>query len=234
MGGMGLQTAVYILTYLGACIYNINNNEYILRTDFLILKEHWRYLCLHLHLKLHVCLLSHFSCIQLFVTPWTVAHLAPLSVGFSRQEYCSGLPFPSPGDLPDSGLEPSSLASPVSSGGLFTTSATWEFLHLYPHLLLSHLRSHGILSIPLSSLSQKSSVVPQLPFENSCLGPVVTQLNSHSKEVHQEQIALENQLEQPCPVTMLRPPSRFLSQWVTSSAKIFPLNVSFLLLVIDV
>ena len=46
--------------------------------------------------------LSH---IQLFATPWTVAHQAPLSMGFSRQEYWSGLPFPSPGDLPDPGME---------------------------------------------------------------------------------------------------------------------------------
>ena len=43
-----------------------------------------------------------------FATPWTVAHQAPLSMGFSRQEYWSGLPFPSPGDLPDSGIEPRS------------------------------------------------------------------------------------------------------------------------------
>ena len=51
--------------------------------------------------------LSH---IQLFATPWTVAYQSPLSMGFSRQEYWSGLPFPSPGDLPDSGIEPGSRA----------------------------------------------------------------------------------------------------------------------------
>ena len=50
-------------------------------------------------------LLSH---VQLFATPWTVAHQAPLFLGFSRQEYWSGLPFPSPGDLPDPGIEPGS------------------------------------------------------------------------------------------------------------------------------
>ena len=43
---------------------------------------------------------------QLFATPWTVTYQAPLSMGFSRQEYWSGLPFPSPGDLPDAGIEP--------------------------------------------------------------------------------------------------------------------------------
>ena len=46
------------------------------------------------------------SCVQLFLTPWTVAYQAPPSMGFSRQEYWSGLPFPSPGDLPDQGLNP--------------------------------------------------------------------------------------------------------------------------------
>ena len=59
--------------------------------------------------------LSH---VQLSVTPWTVAHQAPLSMGFSRQEYCSGLPFPSPGDHTNPGMEPE---SPALAGGFFTT-----------------------------------------------------------------------------------------------------------------
>ena len=54
--------------------------------------------------------MKSFSHVQLFVTPWTIAHQAPPSMGFSRQEYWSGLPFPSPGDLPDSGIEPRSPA----------------------------------------------------------------------------------------------------------------------------
>ena len=54
-----------------------------------------------------VKLLSH---VRLFVTPWTVACQAPLSMGFSRQKYWSGLPFPSPGDLPDPGIKPGSPA----------------------------------------------------------------------------------------------------------------------------
>ena len=53
-----------------------------------------------------------------FVTPWTVAHQAPLSMGFPRQEYWSGVPLPSPGDLPDPGLQPE---SPVLAYGFFTT-----------------------------------------------------------------------------------------------------------------
>ena len=49
-------------------------------------------------------------CVQLFVTPWTIAYQAPQSMEFSRQEYWSGLPFPSPGDLPNTGIEPGSPA----------------------------------------------------------------------------------------------------------------------------
>ena len=58
-------------------------------------------------------MLSHFSCICLFMTLWTVARQAPLSMGSSRQEYCSGLPCPPPGDLPDPGIKPKSFKSPV-------------------------------------------------------------------------------------------------------------------------
>ena len=67
-----------------------------------------------------------FSCVQLFVTLWTVAHKAPLSMGFSRQEYWSGLPCPPPADLPDPGIESPSLVSPELAGGFFTSSVTWE------------------------------------------------------------------------------------------------------------
>ena len=49
--------------------------------------------------------MKSLSCVRLFATPWAVAHQAPPSMGFSRQEYWSGLPFPSPGDLPDPGIK---------------------------------------------------------------------------------------------------------------------------------
>ena len=52
--------------------------------------------------------MKSLSRVRLFATPWTVAYQAPLSMGFSRQEYWSGLPFPFPGDLPDPGIEPGS------------------------------------------------------------------------------------------------------------------------------
>ena len=56
------------------------------------------------------------------VTPWTIAHQTPLSMGFSRQEFWSGLPFPSPRTLPDPGIEPMSFASLAPTGGFFFTT----------------------------------------------------------------------------------------------------------------
>ena len=72
-----------------------------------------------------MCLRSRFSCAQLFVTPWTAALQTPLFMGFSRQEYWSGLPWPPLRDLPDPGIETMSLTSPTLAGGPFF-SATWE------------------------------------------------------------------------------------------------------------
>ena len=64
------------------------------------------------------------------MAPWTVARQASLPMEFSKQEYWSGVPFPTPRDLPDPGIEPSSLESPALAGGFFTTSTTWEALCL--------------------------------------------------------------------------------------------------------
>ena len=76
------------------------------------------------------CVLSCFSHVQLFATQWTIARQALLSVGFSRHEYWSGLPCPSPGDLPNSGTEPMSLTSPSLAGMFFTIvppgKPSWE------------------------------------------------------------------------------------------------------------
>ena len=70
-------------------------------------------------------MLGHFNGIQLFVTLWTVAQQAPLSMGFSRQEYWSGLPCPPPGDIPNPGIKPASYLSCIA-GGIITTWAAWE------------------------------------------------------------------------------------------------------------
>ena len=77
---------------------------------------------------IHLCVLSRFSHVQLFVTLLTVAHQAPLPMGFSRQEYRSGSPCPPPGDLPEAGIEPESPMALALAGRFFTTSAVWEAL----------------------------------------------------------------------------------------------------------
>ena len=96
--------------------------------------------------------------VLLFAIPWTVAHQAPLSIGFPRQEYWSGLPFSSPGDLSDSGIEPT---SPALAGRFFTNEPSGK-----PHLVLL-----------LSSKSAVCLLVTQLPF--SLLFPFL-----HSSSLH--------------------------------------------------
>ena len=73
-----------------------------------------------------LCVCCYFCHIRLYVTLWTVAHEAPLSMGFSWQEYWSGLPYPPPGDCSGLGIKPASFMSLASSGWFFTTSTTWE------------------------------------------------------------------------------------------------------------
>ena len=82
------------------------------------------------------------SRVRLFMTPGTCQ--APLSMGFPRQEYWTGLPFPTPGDLPDPGIKPASLVSPALAGGFFTTIAAWEAI-----LRMNELNS--LLPFPLLS-----------------------------------------------------------------------------------
>ena len=72
------------------------------------------------------CVWSRFSSVRLCVILWSVSHQAHLCMGFPRQEYWSGLPFPTPGDFPDPGIEPAYLTSPAFVGLFFTTSTTWE------------------------------------------------------------------------------------------------------------
>ena len=91
---------VYIYIYVYMCIYIYIYIYTYTHTQLFIL--YWL-----------VCLVAK-SCLTL-VTPWTVARQAPLSMGFSRQAYWSGLPFPSPGDLPDPGIEPRSPALQADS-----------------------------------------------------------------------------------------------------------------------
>ena len=83
-------------------------------------------------------MLSRFSGIWLFVTLWAVVGQIFLSMGFTRQKYWSGLPFPPLGDLPDPGIKPTTLTSPALAGRFFTTSAIWEALKRVSCSVMSH------------------------------------------------------------------------------------------------
>ena len=97
-----------------------------------------------------------------FVTPWTISHQVPLSMGFSRQEYWSKLLFPSPGDLPNLGIQPVSPVSPALAGGFFATEPPgkshkkeWDiyiYIYIYTtfvsiHLLMDTLHNHVLVII---------------------------------------------------------------------------------------
>ena len=99
-------------TLLGLSLLHSGLNTALLKHHFL--QAHPRTHSTGDHLC--VCMLSHFSCVQLFAIPWTVARQAPLSMGVSRQEYWSGLSCPPPEDLPDAGIKPPSLMSPALAG----------------------------------------------------------------------------------------------------------------------
>ena len=98
---------------------------------------------------LHVCMLSCQNGVQLFTTLWTVAHQAPLSMGFSRQEHWSGLPGSPPGDLSNPGIKPTSLMSPALAAGFFTTNATWE-----AQAFLNYTQFYGLLNDIQVSMSR--------------------------------------------------------------------------------
>ena len=83
-----------------------------------------------------MCVPSHFRHVQLFATPWTAAFQAPVSIGFSRQEYWSGLPLPPPENLPNPRDWTHVSVSPALAGGFFTISATWSLQILDPFLSL--------------------------------------------------------------------------------------------------
>ena len=100
----------------------------------------------------HISLCCLFSCVQLFVTPWTLAHKAPLSMGFSWQEHWSGLPFPPPGGLPQSGIKPTFSAL---AGGFFTTEPPGTPV-LYMCVLVA--QSRPTLSNPTACSPPGSSV----------------------------------------------------------------------------
>ena len=88
---------------------------------------------------IYMCMLSRFSYVVLFATLWTVAHQAPLFMGFSRHETWGGLPWPPAGDLPNSGIETASLMSPALAGRFFfffflPLAPPWKPLYIHTYI----------------------------------------------------------------------------------------------------
>ena len=116
---------------------------------------------------IYACLCAwSLSCVPLFATLWIVAHQASLSVGFSRQEYWkhwSGLPCPTPGDLPDSGIEPKCPVSPALAGTFFTTvpsgkSHIYVYIH-YIYTLYIYIQSMGSQRVRYSWVAELDSYI---------------------------------------------------------------------------
>ena len=97
------------------------------------------------------CMLSH---VHFFATSWTVAHKSPRSMGFSGQEYRSGLPFPSQGDFPDPGIEPACLSSSALAGEFFTYSSTVS-ISLFLHFLVIPIQLSITMDLPILETSYK-------------------------------------------------------------------------------
>ena len=114
-----------------------------------------------------MCAKSLQSC-QLFVTLQTVAHQASLSMGFSWQKYWNGLPFPPPGNLPNSGIEPTSLIFPALAGRFFATSATWEAHSSKEIVFTSYEKAVRVPSITLRTTSKllRNCIQPFQPLEH--------------------------------------------------------------------
>ena len=113
-----------------------------------------------------LCTLHHFSRVQLLVTLWTAAHQAPLSMGFSRQEYWSGLPCPPPEDLPDPGIEPGSPALQVVSVLCGSLGKLWFVLET-------------LIKNQLSQVYPLASGVAELPWcflDGSCISPIAVSI----------------------------------------------------------
>ena len=121
-------------------------NEWLIYT----LKKITDALFLFTPMLLFAAAVESLSCVQLFATSRTVALQAPLSMGFPRQEGWSGLPFPSPGDLPDPGIEP---MSPALAGGFLTTEPPGKPLYSYTYNLFSRVHIFSLIAFIGNSLS---------------------------------------------------------------------------------
>ena len=145
----------------------MNNNKKNLRHTITVLT--------YIHIESEKVNVKSLSGVKLFAIPWTVAYQASLSMGFSRQEYRSGLPFPSPGDLPDPGIEP---RSPTLQTDAFILWATREaHIHIEIHLnseqsSKQQLNDIGIISTStpyITKILVKGMKEDLFPTRNYCL-----------------------------------------------------------------
>ena len=131
-----------------------------------------------------LCMLSHFHCVRLSETLRTVARQAPLSIGFSRQEYWIGQPCPSPEDLPNPGMNPVSFMSPALAGGFITSGLR----HLET---LSLTKQSASQSIPPGIGGEQWRMV-ESPFKER----VDMEMGSHALcQTHQDVLSLGSDLE---------------------------------------
>ena len=103
-----------------------------------------------------LCMLTHFSCFQLFATSWTRACQAPPSMEFFWQEYLTGLPFPTPGDLPDPGIEPETLVLPAWQADSFLLSHKGS-----PNVQSARQQSDDLLSLVYVNKFLKSQILKE-------------------------------------------------------------------------
>ena len=131
-------------------------------------------------------MLSQVSHVQLYATLSSIAHQAPLSMGFSRQECWSGQPFPSPGDIPNPEIKPTSLTTPTLARGFFTTSATWKpiyniiyIIYIYIYItVLAHIQSANSVTQSCPTLCDPMNrSTPGLPVHHQL--PEFTQTHVH-------------------------------------------------------
>ena len=126
-----------------------------------------------------------------FATPWTVARLAPLSVGFPRQEYSSGLPFPSPGELPNPGIEP---VSPGLAGGFFTTEPPGRSLEtsLFADDVVLYIENHDTIRKLLELISELAKLQDKKSIHRNHLPSyILTMKNQKEKSRNQFHSSLQ-------------------------------------------
>ena len=120
---------------------------------------------------IYICTCAQsLSRVRLFAIPWTVACQAPPATEFFRQEYCSGLPFPTLGNLPDTGIEPMSLASPVLAGRFFTSAPhgkpyniyRYAYIYIYIYLILWPLFLNQLTFVYTGTLVNIRSISDQI------------------------------------------------------------------------